>query len=115
MKEFRDELAMSALPALIIRNREGENLTNAAYEIADEMLESRIKPSKTEWLFRHPNDYLNLPTRLARAMLSQKMDTMAKLLHSKEPYWQTKVPNIGKDSVKTLINILAEHNLELRK
>jgi DNA-directed RNA polymerase alpha subunit len=43
------------------------------------------------------------------------MDTMAKLLHSKEPYWQTKVPNIGKDSVKTLIKILAEHNLELRK
>jgi len=115
MKEFRDELAMSALPALIIRNREGENLTDAAYEIADEMLESRIKPSKTEWLFRHPNDYLSLPTRLARAMLSQKMDTMAKLLHSKEPYWQTKVPNIGKDSVKTLIKILAEHNLELRK
>jgi len=115
MKEFRDELAMSALPAVIIRNREGENFADAAYEIADEMLESRIKPSKTEWLFRHPNDYLTLPTRLSRAMVSQKMDTMAKLLHSKEPYWQTKVPNIGKDSVKTLIKILADHNLELRK
>ena len=115
MKEFRDELAMSALTALIIRNRDGESLTDAAYEIADEMIESRLKPSKTEWLFRHPNDYLALPTRLERAMLSQKMDTMAKLLHSKVPYWENKVPNIGKDSVKTLIRILAEHNLELRK
>jgi DNA-directed RNA polymerase alpha subunit len=115
MKEFRDELAMSALTALIIRNRDGENLTDSAYEIADQMLESRIKPSKTEWLFRHPNDYLSLPTRLMKAMESQKMDTMAKLLHSKVSYWQTKVPNIGRDSVKTLIKILADHNLELRK
>jgi DNA-directed RNA polymerase alpha subunit len=48
-------------------------------------------------------------------MVSQKMDTMAKLLHSKVSYWETKVPNIGRDSVKTLIKILAEHNLELRK
>jgi len=115
MKEFRDELAMSALTALIIRNREGENFADAAYEIADKMMESRMKPSETEWLFRHPNDYLSLPTRLMRAMESQKMDTMAKLLHSKVSYWQTKVPNIGRDSSKTLFKILADHNLELRK
>jgi len=50
-----------------------------------------------------------------RAMESQKMDTMAKLLHSKVSYWQTKVPNIGRDSSKTLFKILADHNLELRK
>jgi DNA-directed RNA polymerase alpha subunit len=115
MKEFRDELAMSALPALIIRNREGENFADAAYEIADEMIASRIKASKTEWLFRHPSDYLSLNTRLERAMLSQKMDTMAKLLHTKVSYWEYKVPNIGKDSVKTLVKALAEHKLELRK
>jgi DNA-directed RNA polymerase alpha subunit len=115
MKEFRDELAMSALPALIIRNREGENFADAAYEIADEMMASRIKASKTEWLFRHPSDYLSLNTRLERAMHSQKMDTMAKLLNSKVTYWEHKVPNIGKDSVKALVKALAEHRLELRK
>jgi DNA-directed RNA polymerase alpha subunit len=115
MKEFRDELAMSALPALIIRNREGENFADAAYEIADEMMVSRIKPSKTEWLFRHPNDYLTLNTRLEKAMLSQKKDTMAKLLHTRIDYWEGKVPNIGRDSVKALVKALAEHGLELRK
>jgi DNA-directed RNA polymerase alpha subunit len=115
MKEFRDELAMSALTALIITKYERLNLTDAAYEIADEMMESRMKPSKTEWLFRHPNDYLDLNTRLMRSMESQKMDTMAKLLHSKVSYWETKVPNIGRDSVKALVKSLAQHGLELRK
>lgn len=115
MKEFRDELAMAALPALIIRNREGENFADAAYEIADEMMASRLRPSKTEWLFRHPSDYLSLNTRLERAMHSQKMDTMAKLLNTKVFYWENKVPNIGKDSVKALVKALAQHGLELRK
>jgi len=115
MKEFRDELAMSALTALIIRNREGENFADAAYEIADEMMLSRIKAGKTEWLFRHPSDYLTLSTRLMKAMESQKMDTMAKLLNTKRTYWECKVPNIGRDSVKALEKALAEHRLELRK
>lgn len=115
MKEFRDELAMAALPALIIRNRTGENVADAAYQIADEMMESRIKASKTEWLFRHPSDYLSLNIRLMRAMESQKIDTMAKLLHTKKTYWQHRVPNIGAGSVKALEKALAEHRLELRK
>ena len=115
MKEFRDELAMSALTALIITKHERLNLTDTAYEIADEMMLSRIKAGKTEWLFRHPSDYLTLSTRLMRAMESQKMDTMAKLLNTKRTYWEYKVPNIGRDSVKALEKALAEHRLELRK
>ena len=38
---LRDLAAMFALCGLIMRNREGENLTEAAYEIADEMMEAR--------------------------------------------------------------------------
>ena len=38
---LRDLAAMFALTGLIVRDRPGERLTEAAYEIADEMMESR--------------------------------------------------------------------------
>ena len=38
---LRDLAAMFALCGLIMRNWDGENLTDAAYEIADEMMEAR--------------------------------------------------------------------------
>lgn len=43
---LRDLAAMFALTGLIMRNRDGENLTEAAYEIADDMLEARKIPEE---------------------------------------------------------------------
>jgi hypothetical protein len=43
---LRDLAAMFALTGLIMRNREGENLTDAAYELADEMMEARKIPEE---------------------------------------------------------------------
>ena len=37
---------MFALCGLIMRNRDGENLTDAAYEIADEMMQARKIPEE---------------------------------------------------------------------
>ena len=40
---LRDLASMFALAGLIIRNREGENIAEAAHEIADQWLEARNK------------------------------------------------------------------------
>jgi|TARA_R110000868_G_scaffold331063_1_gene592051 hypothetical protein len=40
---LRDLASMFALAGLIIRNREGENLAEAAHQIADQWLEARDK------------------------------------------------------------------------
>jgi hypothetical protein len=40
---LRDLASMFALTGLIIRNREGENVAEAAYEIADQWMEARNK------------------------------------------------------------------------
>lgn len=40
---LRDLASMFALTGLIIRNRDGENLAEAAYELADQWLEARNK------------------------------------------------------------------------
>ena len=40
---LRDLASMFALTGLIIRNREGENLAEAAHDIADQWLEARNK------------------------------------------------------------------------
>ena len=40
---LRDLASMFALAGLIIRNREGENLAEAAYDIADQWMEARNK------------------------------------------------------------------------
>jgi hypothetical protein len=40
---LRDLASMFALAGLIIRNREGENLVEAAHEIADQWMEARSK------------------------------------------------------------------------
>jgi hypothetical protein len=40
---LRDLASMFALTGLIIRNKEGENLVEAAHEIADQWMEARSK------------------------------------------------------------------------
>ena len=40
---LRDLASMFALTGLIIRNREGENLAEAAHDIADQWIEARNK------------------------------------------------------------------------
>jgi hypothetical protein len=40
---LRDLASMFALAGLIIRNRDGENLAEAAHEIADQWMETRNK------------------------------------------------------------------------
>ena len=40
---LRDLASMFAMAGLIIRNREGENLAEAAHEMADQWLEARNK------------------------------------------------------------------------
>jgi hypothetical protein len=43
---LRDLASMFALTGLIIRNRESENLAEAAYEIADQWMEARKAPEE---------------------------------------------------------------------
>ncbi len=43
---LRDLASMFALTGLIIRNRENENLAEAAYEIADQWMEARKAPEE---------------------------------------------------------------------
>jgi len=45
---LRDLAAMFALTGLIIRNRSEENLTDAAFEVADSFMESRKPPPLEE-------------------------------------------------------------------
>jgi hypothetical protein len=43
---LRDLASMFALAGLIIRNREGDNLAEAAFEIADQWMEARKEPEE---------------------------------------------------------------------
>ena len=43
---LRDLASMFALTGLIIRNRESENLAEAAFEIADQWIEARKEPEE---------------------------------------------------------------------
>ena len=43
---LRDLASMFALAGLIIRNREGENLAEAAHDIADQWMEARKAPEE---------------------------------------------------------------------
>jgi DNA-directed RNA polymerase alpha subunit len=112
---LRDYFAGKAMQALIENDSLFSDIPTQAYEMADAMIVARRDTDRNAWLQEHPAHYLSITVRIVNALRSQNIDTMEKLLATREFYWLTRVPNMGVRSVEHLKKALAERGLELRK
>lgn len=116
---LRDYLAGKAMQSMNsredYRDAPADVIALDAYALADAMISVRRDTDRNAWLQEHPAHYLSVPVRIVNAFHSQKIETMEKLLATREFYWLTRVPNMGVQSVKLLKKALAQRGLELMK
>jgi DNA-directed RNA polymerase alpha subunit len=115
---LRDYFAAKAMQGMLANPKLQEQILKAgqswieesAWAVADAMLD--VRNSKSKLLSCSVTD-LNLDVRAMNCLEAEGIHTIGDLCNQ-HTYNLTKIPNLGKITLKNIVNALAEHGLKLK-
>ena len=115
---LRDYFAAKAMQGMLANPKLQEQILKAgqswieesAWKVADAMLDTRSEKNK---LLSYAVGHLNLNLRSLNCLRAEGIETIGDLCN-KHIYELRRVPNLGKKSLKNIIEVLGAYNLKLK-